>query len=85
MKWLNMELPVDQVALARTRPVFYVARSSYLFAGSFTFLWVLLMALVPAWGLEFDARRLVFVAVFGGVLGSLMMLGIARRVPDAKR
>lgn len=85
MKWLNMELPADQVALARTRPALYVARSSYLFAGTFTFLWVLLTALFPAWDIEFDARRLVFVAVFGGVLASLMNLGIARRLPDAKK
>lgn len=85
MKWFTLDLPADQVELALKSPVRYVAKSAYLFAGGFTYWWVLATALFPAWDSEFDARRIVFVATVGGVLGALMMWTLARRTFPPKR
>jgi hypothetical protein len=84
MSRTNLGLTPEQMELAHTRPLRFVTRSAYLFAGSFTYIWLVASALIPGWDSLLSASRIVFVATFGGIFGALVTLFLVRRAPRTR-
>jgi RsiW-degrading membrane proteinase PrsW (M82 family) len=79
MSWLMRSFPEAERERAQMHPVLYVLGRAWLFAGSFTFAWLLASVFISGWSHEMEPRKLLFVSSFAGLLSALLHLGLIRR------
>ncbi|HVZ49702.1 MAG TPA: hypothetical protein VG916_13035 [Gemmatimonadaceae bacterium] len=75
---MYMGLTTSDIAMAWAQPVRFVAKRAYGFASSFALVALAARILFPQTTLGNDAPSTLFVAVFGGVVGAVIWLSLAR-------
>jgi hypothetical protein len=76
---MTAPLRPDELALAHAQPVRFVLRRALSFAAFYALVTLVLAVLVPGWADGERPRQTLFVAVVGGVLGAVLLLGWARQ------